>query len=58
MNGAHQLPFGAFSLSQNNTGLRDAINVQLRLYLGSSTHRTRMAEFRLTHNEINPALDQ
>ncbi|WP_261520968.1 transporter substrate-binding domain-containing protein [Burkholderia multivorans] len=58
VNGAHQLPFGAFSFSHKNTGLRDAINVQLRLYLGSSTHLTRMAEFGLTPNEINPALGQ
>ncbi|MFM0040790.1 MULTISPECIES: transporter substrate-binding domain-containing protein [Paraburkholderia] len=58
-NGKQQkLPFGAFSFNRRNSDLRNAVNAQLRLYLGSPNHRARMARFGLTHNEINPALDQ
>ncbi|MGQ7932721.1 hypothetical protein [Paraburkholderia sp. D1E] len=58
-NGKQQkLPFGAFSFNRRNSDLRNAVSAQLRLYLGSPNHRARMARFGLTHNEINPALDQ
>lgn len=50
-------PLGAFSFARKNIDLRDAINAQLRLHLGSPAHRARMAAFGLTHNEIDPALD-
>lgn len=57
-NGTQQLlPFGAFSFARRNTDLRDAVNAQLRSYLGSPAHRTRMAGFGLTHNEIDPVVD-
>lgn len=49
-------PTGAFSFSKTNRELLDAVNRQLRSYLGSADHRTRMSKFGLTHNEIDPAL--
>ncbi len=50
------LPLGAFSFSRGNSDLLKAVNRQLRLYLGSPNHRSRMARFGLTHNEIDPTL--
>jgi polar amino acid transport system substrate-binding protein len=56
-NGTQQnLPLGAFSFNRRNSDLLNAVNGQLRLYLGSPNHRTRMARFGLTHKEIDPAL--
>ena len=53
-NGIQQkLPFGAFSFNRRNSDLLNAVNSQLRSYLGSPDHRTRMARFGLTHNEID-----
>lgn len=49
-------PFGAFSFNPQNTGLLEAVNRQLRSYLGSPEHRARMARFGLTGDEIDPAL--
>ncbi|WP_233828752.1 transporter substrate-binding domain-containing protein [Paraburkholderia sp. ZP32-5] len=49
-------PPGAFSFSRENSDLLNAVNAQLRLYLGSPDHRARMAKFGLTGNEIDPAL--
>ena len=49
-------PFGAFSFNRRNGELLNAVNTQLRSYLGSADHRARMARFGLTHNEIDPAL--
>jgi polar amino acid transport system substrate-binding protein len=58
-NGKQQtLPFGAFSFNRRNADLRNVINAQLRLYLGSPNRRARMACFGLTQNEVNPTLDQ
>lgn len=54
--GRQHLPFGAFSFNRNNSGLLNAVNGQLRSYLGSSAHRARMARFGMTGNEIDPAL--
>lgn len=51
-----ELPFGAFSFGRRNSDLRNAVNAQLRSYLGSPEHRARMAKFGLTHNEIDPVL--
>ena len=51
-----KLPLGAFSFIRHNTDRLNALNEQLRSYLGSPDHRARMAEFGLTHNEIDPAL--
>lgn len=50
-------PVGAFSFNKNNGELIHAVNEQLRLYLGSSEHRARMARFGLTAKEIDPALE-
>ncbi|CAB3808386.1 hypothetical protein LMG28614_06788 [Paraburkholderia ultramafica] len=49
-------PAGAFSFRKGNQGLLDAVNRQLRLYLGSAEHRQRMASFGLTQTEIDPVL--
>lgn len=51
-----RLPFGAFSFNRRNGDLINAVNAQLRSYLGSPDHRTRMAKFGVTHNEIDPVL--
>ena len=56
-NGMQQkLPFGAFSFNRRNSYLLNAVNAQLRSYLGSPDHRARMARFGLTHDEIDPTL--
>jgi len=56
-NGRQQeLPLGAFSFNRSNSDLLNAVNRQLRSYLGSPNHRARMATFGLTSNEIDPAL--
>ena len=49
-------PLGAFSFNQQNSDLLNAVNRQLRSYLGSPDHRARMAAFGLTRDEIDPAL--
>lgn len=49
-------PTGAFSFNKNNGRLLNAVNEQLRLYLGSPDHRTRMSKFGITRKEIDPAL--
>lgn len=45
-------PVGAFSFGKN-PGLVEAVNAQLRAYLGSPDHRERMARFGITANEID-----
>jgi polar amino acid transport system substrate-binding protein len=56
-NGRQQkLPLGAFSFNRSNSNLLNAVNLQLRSYLGSPDHRVRMATFGLTSNEIDPTL--
>lgn len=52
----HEPPFGAFSFNRKNTDLLNAVNAQLRIYLGSPDHRVHMAKFGLTRNEIDPVL--
>jgi polar amino acid transport system substrate-binding protein len=49
-------PVGAFSFNRSNGDLLNAVNSQLRLYLGSADHRARMARFGLTDKEIDPVL--
>lgn len=49
-------PLGAFSFSKDNKGLRDAVDRELRAYLGSSDHIARMAKYGLGEGEIAPAL--
>lgn len=55
-NGKQRPPVGAFSFNRENRDLLDAVDRQLRLYLGSPDHRARMARFGLTDNEIDPVL--
>ncbi|MDN7182181.1 transporter substrate-binding domain-containing protein [Caballeronia sp. SEWSISQ10-4 2] len=55
--GMQHLPLGAFSFNRRSSDLLNAVNKQLRLYLGSPNHRARMASFGLTHKEIDPALN-
>jgi polar amino acid transport system substrate-binding protein len=54
--GAQHAPVGAFSFNKSNSRLLSAVNEQLRLYLGSANHRTRMARYGLTDEELDPAL--
>lgn len=49
-------PLGAFSFAKGNQRLRQAVNMELRAYLGSADHRARMAEYGTTRAEIDPAL--
>jgi polar amino acid transport system substrate-binding protein len=46
-------PVGAFSFSKSNHGLLQAVNAQLREYLGSTDHRARMAKYGITQTEID-----
>ncbi|MGF6759412.1 transporter substrate-binding domain-containing protein [Paraburkholderia sp. GAS42] len=55
-NGKPHSPSGAFSFNKSSGDLLNAVNRQLRLYLGSPDHRARMANFGLTHKEIDPVV--
>jgi polar amino acid transport system substrate-binding protein len=46
-------PLGAFSFNKSNHGLLQAVNEQLRKYLGSADHRARMAKYGLTQTELD-----
>ncbi|MFM0320762.1 transporter substrate-binding domain-containing protein [Paraburkholderia nemoris] len=46
-------PVGAFSFSKGNPELLQAVNEQLRKYLGSADHRARMAKSGLTQTELD-----
>lgn len=46
-------PVGAFSFSKGNPGLLQAVNEQLRKYLGTADHRARMAKYGLTRTELD-----
>lgn len=46
-------PVGAFSFSKSNADLLQAVNEQLRKYLGSADHRARMARYGLTQTELD-----
>jgi polar amino acid transport system substrate-binding protein len=46
-------PVGAFSFNKDNTALLQAVNEQLRKYLGSADHRARMAKYGITEAEID-----
>jgi polar amino acid transport system substrate-binding protein len=48
-----KVPVGAFSFSKSNLGLLQAVNEQLRKYLGSADHRARMAKYGLTQTELD-----
>jgi polar amino acid transport system substrate-binding protein len=49
-------PVGAFSFAKENERLLNAVNLQLRRYLGSAEHRARMAKYGITRAEIDPVL--
>ncbi|WP_345816930.1 transporter substrate-binding domain-containing protein (plasmid) [Paraburkholderia sp. PREW-6R] len=55
-NEGERLPVGAFSFNRKNRDLTDAVNEQLRIYLGSLDHRSRMAKFGLTPKELDPVI--
>jgi polar amino acid transport system substrate-binding protein len=46
-------PVGAFSFNRSNHDLLQAVNAQLRKYLGSADHRARMAKYGLTETELD-----
>jgi polar amino acid transport system substrate-binding protein len=46
-------PVGAFSFNKSNHALLQAMNEQLRKYLGSADHRARMATYGLTRTELD-----
>lgn len=46
-------PVGAFSFAKSNRILLEAVNKQLRQYLGSPDHRTRIAKYGFTPAEID-----
>jgi polar amino acid transport system substrate-binding protein len=48
-----QAAVGAFSFNKSNHGLLQAVNEQLRKYLGSADHRARMAKYGLTETELD-----
>lgn len=48
-----KIPVGAFSFSKDNQVLLQAVNKQLRKYLGSENHRTNMAKYGITKAEID-----
>ncbi|WP_322011799.1 transporter substrate-binding domain-containing protein [Paraburkholderia sp. J12] len=54
--GNQRPPVGAFSFNSGNDRLLNAVNAQLRAYLGFDDHRRRMAKYGLTDNEIDPAI--
>jgi len=49
-------PVGAFSFNKSNHDLLRAVNAQLREYLGSADHRTRMAKYGITQTEIDSVI--
>lgn len=49
-------PMGAFSFAKGNHSLQQAVNNQLRSYLGSPEHRTVVARFGITSTEIDAVL--
>ena len=53
-----QAPVGAFSFAKDNHALLQAMNDQLRRYLGSPNHRTRMARYGITRTEIDAVLSR
>jgi polar amino acid transport system substrate-binding protein len=49
-------PVGGFSFRKDNHSLLNAVNEQLRKYLGSADHRARMAKYGITQTEIDSVL--
>ena len=56
LSGKASAPVGAFSFSKDNTRLLDAVNEELRRYLGSADHRARMARYGFAAAEIDGVL--
>lgn len=52
----HAPPKGAFSFAKANADLRNEFDIQLRKYLGSPDHRSKMARYGLTAMEIDPVV--
>ena len=48
-----EIPVGAFSFSKDNHELLQAVNEQLRNYLGSADHRNKMDKYGITAAEID-----
>lgn len=46
-------PIGAFSFHKSNQDLLQAVNSQLRKYIGSTDHRLRVAKYGITQTEID-----
>lgn len=46
-------PVGAFSFNKNNQALLEAVNAQLRVYIGTDDHRNRMAKYGIMNSEID-----
>lgn len=51
-----RLPVGGFSFNKENHALIDAVNKQLRAYLGTPDHRARMAKHGIEASEIDGVL--
>ena len=51
-----KVPVGAFSFAKGNHSLIQAVNEQLRRYLGTADHRARMASYGITRTEIDAVL--
>jgi len=49
-------PKGAFSFAKVNVALRNEFDIQLRKYLGSLDHRSKMGRYGLTATEIDPVV--
>ena len=54
--GKGSAPVGAFSFGKADTRLLEAVNRELRRYLGSADHRARMARYGFTSTEIDGVL--
>lgn len=50
------VPVGAFSFAKGDHSLVQAVNAQLRRYLGTADHRARVAKYRITRMEIDAVL--
>jgi len=48
-----RLPVGGFSFNKENHALIEAVNKQLRAYLGTSDHRARMAKYGIAASEVD-----
>ena len=49
---------GAFSFNKNNQELKEAVNQQLSIYLGSDDHRNRMSKYGIMNSEIDSVVTE